>query len=86
MKSNKEIKSRIKSFTKEEKEQYKNIVKLMSLLNELKNDVDFQSFKPNEMLEEWKLLKPDQKNDLIQKAFNLSQKIFYTMQEGLYDN
>jgi DNA-binding MltR family transcriptional regulator len=86
MKSNKEVKLRIKNFTKEEKEQYKNIVKLTSLLNELNNDVDFQGFKPNEMLEDWKLLKPDQKNDLIQKAFSLSQKIFYTMQEGLYDN
>lgn len=86
MKSNKEVKLRIKNFTKEEKEQYKNIVKLTSLLNELNNDVDFQGFKPNEMFEDWKLLKPDQKNDLIQKAFSLSQKIFYTMQEGLYDN
>jgi hypothetical protein len=88
MKSNEEIKLRVESFTKEERVRFKDIIKLTGFLNELSNDAYFQDMEPEEveqLHEDCKLLHPKQKNKLIQEAFSLSMKLFYEMQEGLYD-
>lgn len=89
MKSKEEIKLRVESFTKEERERFKDIIKLTGFLNELSDDSHFQDFEPEEMEqlhEDCKLLHPKQKNKLIQEAFSLSMKLFFEMKEGLYDH
>ena len=79
MKSNEEIKLKIESFTKEEAENYASISKLRFLLSILKEQLDPENLNihENNFYESFKL---------CSQAFDLSQKVFYTMQEGLYEN
>lgn len=79
MKRNEEIELKIANFTKEEEENYASISKLRFLLSVLKEQLDPENLNINEdnSYESFKLLS---------QAFDLSQKIFYTMQEGLHDS
>ena len=79
MKSDKDIELRIANFTKEEADQYDSIRKLRCLLSTLISELDPDD--PNNSgNRSYEVFKE------VSKAFDLSQKIFYTMQEGLYDH
>ena len=80
MKSDKDIELRIANFTEEEADQYASVQKLRYLLNTLKVELDPDNPKSSgEGYTSYEVFKG------ISKAFDLSQKIFHTMQEGLYD-
>lgn len=82
MNSNEEINLRILNFTEEEKENYASISKLRVLLSDLKGQFD-----PDNPDCPVSITKDSYETfRLISQAFNLSQKIFYTMQEGLHDS
>ena len=75
---NEDVELRIANFTKEEAENYASISKLRFLLSILKEQLDPENLNihDNNFYESFKL---------CSQAFDLSQKVFYTMQEGLYD-
>ena len=80
MKSDKDIELRIANFTEEEADQYDSIQKLRCLLSTLISELDPDN--PNSSGESYSSYEVFKE---VSKAFDLSQKIFHTMQEGLYD-
>lgn len=80
MKSNEEIKLRIAKFTEEEADQYISIRELRCLLSTLRSKLD-----PDDPISGEESYNSYEIFEGVSKAFDLSQKIFHTMEEGLYD-